>query len=68
MVVEGFDLTAIMLVTSLLVPIIGAFMAATPYLMRRGEVFAVTVPTSEQNDPYVKALKRSEERRVGKEC
>ena len=55
---EGFDLTAIMLVTSLLVPIIGAFMAATPYLMRRGEVFAVTVPTSEQNDPYVKALKR----------
>lgn len=55
---EKFDPTAIMLVTMLLVPIIGAFMAATPYLMRRGEVFAVTVPTSEQHDPYVLGLKR----------
>ncbi|MBC5584141.1 DUF1648 domain-containing protein [Eggerthella sp. NSJ-70] len=55
---EGFDPTVIMLVTALLVPIVGAFMAVTPYLMRRGEVFTVTVPTAEQNDPYVKGLKR----------
>lgn len=55
---EGLDPTVIMLVTTLLVPIVGAFMAVTPYLMRRGEVFTVTVPTSEQNDPYVKGLKR----------
>ena len=55
---EGFDTSVIMAVTSLLVPIIGAFMAITPYLMRRGEVFAVTVPTSEQGDPFVKGLKR----------
>lgn len=39
-------------------PVIGAFMAITPYLMRRGEVFTVTVPTSEQHDPYVVGLKR----------
>ena len=55
---EGIDSTLIMLVTSLIVPFVGAFMAATPYLMRRGEVFAVTVPTSAQGDPFVKALKR----------
>ncbi|OUO91311.1 hypothetical protein B5F40_04190 [Gordonibacter sp. An230] len=55
---KGFDTSVIMAVTSLLVPIIGAFMAITPYLMRRGEVFAVTVPTSEQGDPFVRGLKR----------
>lgn len=42
----------------LLLPIVGFFMAATPYLMRRGEVFAVTVPTSEWGDPYLVKLKR----------
>ena len=47
-----------MAVTALLMPVIGAFMAITPYLMRRGEVFTVTVPTSEQHDPYVVGLKR----------
>ena len=56
---EGFDPTVIMAVTALLMPVIGAFMAITPYLMRRGEVFTVTVPTSEQHDPYVVGLKRS---------
>ena len=55
---EGFDPTVIMAVTALLMPVIGAFMAITPYLMRRGEVFTVTVPTSEQHDPYVVGLKR----------
>ena len=55
---EGFDPTVIMAITALLMPVIGAFVAITPYLMRRGEVFTVTVPTSEQNDPYVKGLKR----------
>ena len=53
---EGFDPTVIMAVTALLMPVIGAFMAITPYLMRRGEVFTVTVPTSEQHDPYVVGL------------
>lgn len=55
---EGFDPTVMMFITTLLVPVIGAFMAMTPYLMRRGEVFTVTVPTSEQGDPFVKGLKR----------
>lgn len=52
----GMFLTMATLV--LLLPIVGFFMAATPYLMRRGEVFAVTVPTSEQGDPYLVKLKR----------
>lgn len=55
---EGFDPTIMVMLTMLLVPVTGAFMAVTPYLMRRGEVFTVTVPTSEQKDPYVKGLKR----------
>lgn len=55
---EGFDITVMMALVTLIVPITGAFMAATPYLMRRGEVFTVTVPTSEQRDPYVRGLKR----------
>ena len=55
---EGFDPTVMMAGTALLMPVIGAFMAITPYLMRRGEVFTVTVPTSEQHDPYVVGLKR----------
>lgn len=55
---EGFDPTIMVMLTMLLVPVVGVFMAVTPYLMRRGEVFTVTVPTSEQKDPYVKGLKR----------
>ena len=55
---EGFDPTIMVMLTMLLVPVTGAFMAVTPYLMRRGEVFTVTVPTSEQKDPYVRSLKR----------
>ena len=55
---QGFDPTIMVMLTMLLVPITGAFMAVTPYLMRRGEVFTVTVPTSEQHDPFVKRLKR----------
>ena len=33
-------------------------LAITPYLQRRGEVFAVTVPTAAQADPYLRGLKR----------
>ena len=55
---QGFDLTLLMLITTLFVPFTGVLMAITPYLMRRGEVFAVTVPASAQQDPFVKRLKR----------
>lgn len=47
-----------MALTALILPIVGVMMSLTPYLMRRGEVFAVTVPTAAQGDPYLRALKR----------
>lgn len=53
-----FETLAIVLTMVLLLPIIGFFMAATPFLMRRGEVFAITVPSSAQRDPYLRRLKR----------
>ena len=58
MVDEAFDPTVMVVLMMLLLPMAGAFMAVTPYLMRRGEVFTVTVPTSEQKDPFVRGLKR----------
>lgn len=51
-------LTTIMMLTLILVPIIGILMAVTPYLMRKNECFAVTVPESALHDPYLKSLKR----------
>lgn len=43
----------------LFVPITGALMAATPYLMPKRECFAVTVPDAASSDPDIKRLKRS---------
>ena len=55
----GYDPAVMMLLlVTLLVPTVGILMALTPFLMRRGEVFAVTVPTAAQTDPFVVALKR----------
>ena len=47
------------------IPITGALLAATPWLMRRNECFAVTVPAGKQNDPRLVALKRSYSKKVG---
>lgn len=41
-----------------LVPVVGIMMALTPYLMPKRECFAVTVPDTAQQDPYLKGLKR----------
>ncbi|MCH3967775.1 MAG: DUF1648 domain-containing protein [Atopobiaceae bacterium] len=41
-----------------LVPLTGIFMALTPWLMRRQECFAVTVPVSAQADPIIGTYKR----------
>lgn len=38
---------------------LGLLLAATPYLMRKTECFAVTVPAAAQADPRLVALKRS---------
>lgn len=48
----------VLLCILLLIPFTGVLMAITPYLMRRNEVFAVTVPPAAQTDHFVKQLKR----------
>ncbi|MGN0073385.1 MAG: DUF1648 domain-containing protein [Coriobacteriales bacterium] len=42
-----------------LVPVCGLLMAITPWLMRKSECFAVTVPESAQRDPRLKRMKKS---------
>ncbi|GKG89265.1 MULTISPECIES: DUF1648 domain-containing protein [Gordonibacter] len=44
--------------TVALVPLTGIMTIVTPFLMRRGEVFAVTVPDTAAHDPYLRRLKR----------
>lgn len=43
---------------SLMTLVVGLLLALTPYLMRRTECFAVTVPASAQQDPRLVSLKR----------
>lgn len=43
----------------LFIPITGALMAATPYLMPKRECFAVTIPDAASSDPEIRRLKRS---------
>ncbi|MCL2889462.1 MAG: DUF1648 domain-containing protein [Eggerthellaceae bacterium] len=47
-----------LLLTGLLIPTVGFMMAITPYLMKKSECFAVTVPESALHDPYLKGLKK----------
>ena len=44
--------------TVALVPLTGIMTIVTPFLMRRGEEFAVTVPDTAAHDPYLRRLKR----------
>ena len=55
---ELVGMASMMLMMMLLLPVTGVLMAVTPFLQRRGEVFAVTVPSSAQRDPYLRSLKR----------
>lgn len=41
-----------------MVPLSGTLMAITPWLMRKGECFAVSVPESSRNDERLRAMKR----------
>ena len=50
--------TALMCAVCMVIPLCGILAAIVPYLQRRTEVFAVTVPSAAQNDAYVKGLKR----------
>lgn len=47
-----------LLMTVVLLPVTGGLLAITPWLMRRNEVFAVTVPAAAQDEPVVRRLKR----------
>lgn len=51
--------TQIILVAfTMLIPLTGIMVAITPYFQPKGEVFSVSVPTSVENDPAVRRLKR----------
>lgn len=53
----GNEMTGVMLALTAIIPITGFLSAATPFLMKRNEVFAVTVPTSAASDSYLRRLK-----------
>lgn len=42
----------------LMLPVTGILLAVTPYLMKKNECFAVTIPESAHRDPYVVKQKR----------
>lgn len=50
--------TLVFAIMSLLVLITGLVLAATPYFQRRGEVFAVMLPTEALDDPLIARLKK----------
>lgn len=50
--------TIIMCAVCSTIPLCGILAAIVPYLQRRTEAFAVTVPSIAQDDEYIKALKR----------
>ena len=52
------DMTAIMLAMCLIIPLCGALAAIVPYFQPRTQVFAVTVPSAANTDPFLKSLKR----------
>ena len=55
---QAVGMASMMLMMVLLLPVVGILMAVMPFLQRRSEVFAVTVPASAQRDPYLRAFKR----------
>lgn len=48
----------ILVMFAMLIPLTGIMVAITPYFQPKGEVFSVSVPTSVENDPAVRRLKR----------
>lgn len=48
----------ILVAFAMLIPLTGIMVAVTPYFQPKGEVFSVSVPTSAENDPAVRGLKR----------
>lgn len=49
----------LLLVLTSILPLTGALMAVTPFLMKKGECFAVTIPESAVNDPVLRGYKRA---------
>ena len=52
------DTTLLVVCTLVIVPLTGLMMAIVPYLMKKSECFAVTVPEVARTDPYLGSLKR----------
>ena len=52
------DTTMLLLFVIAILPITGILLALIPYLVKKGEVFAVTVPETSVSDPFIKGLKR----------
>jgi len=55
---DMIDTTLMIVFTITLIPLTGIIVAITPYLMKKNECFAVTVPEIARNDPYLGSLKR----------
>lgn len=49
---------ALLAILVAIVPLAGLIAAFTPYLMPKGECFAVTVPDGAQGDPFLRSCKR----------
>ncbi|MCL2530511.1 MAG: DUF5808 domain-containing protein [Coriobacteriia bacterium] len=51
------EITTLMLLIIAILPLTGISLALVPYLVKKGEVFAVTVPESSASDPFIRKLK-----------
>lgn len=54
----AIEIQIILVAFAMLIPLTGIMVAITPYFQPKGEVFSVSVPTSVENDPAVRRLKR----------
>lgn len=52
------DTSALLLLVIILLPLLGIVFSLTPYLMKKSELFAVTVPESAIHDSFLAGLKR----------
>ncbi len=55
---DAVTMTLALSMVVVLILLTGGMMAITPFLMKRSECFAVTVPESAQHDPYLKEVRR----------
>lgn len=54
---DSFEMSIVLLILVSLLPMTGAIIALTPWLMKQRECFAVTIPESAQANPQLRSLK-----------